>query len=174
MKTASKVFIIISMVMVLISFVGGGIVVISFGSYVPYASTLLLIVPSIMMISISTIGASALSSLEKAEKHNDLVAMGVLTMIFCSFLGGLFMLLIKDEELKSNSRNYSRAKSAHFEQKEDFETTRCAKCGKKVENGKSFCGNCGELLYKICPKCNMTNSQENKFCESCGSKLDKE
>ena len=65
MKTAAKVFIIINMVCLFF-----------------------LIFPIV-------VGAIAIKKLdnEEGETKDDLVTMSILTMIFCSFFGGLFMLL---------------------------------------------------------------------------------
>lgn len=71
MKTAAKVFIIIGIV-----------------------TGFWLIVPLI-------VGIIALKKLESASSHSELVGIGVVTLIFCSLLGGLFMLLVKDEDLNN-------------------------------------------------------------------------
>lgn len=73
MKTASKVFIIIGMI---------------FGC--------IWVIPLI-------VGFVALSKLGTARCKNDLTAIAVLTLLFCSLLGGIFMLCISDEELKANN-----------------------------------------------------------------------
>ena len=44
------------------------------------------------------VGIFALNKLEEAESSKDLQTMGVLTLLFCSLLGGIFMLSIKDFE----------------------------------------------------------------------------
>ena len=72
MKTASKVFIIISMVFL-------------FWAIVPLV-----------------VGIIALNKLNSAKSKDDLVAMGIITIFFCSLLGGIFMLLITDDELQRN------------------------------------------------------------------------
>ena len=72
MKTASKVFIIINMIFLF-----------------------WLIFPLV-------VGILALGKLNTAKKKDDLVVMGVITILFCSLLGGLFMLLVTDEELQKN------------------------------------------------------------------------
>ena len=72
MKTVAKVFIIIGMVL---------------GFYMIY--------PIIL-------GYFALKNLKTATKADDLRVWGILTIIFVSTLGGIFMLLIKDEELAEN------------------------------------------------------------------------
>lgn len=72
MKQASKVFIILGMVIGCI-----------------------LIVPII-------VGAIALGKLEKAKTKDDLTTVAIITLLFCNLLGGIFMLMIENEELKGN------------------------------------------------------------------------
>ncbi len=69
MKTASKVFIWIGMVL-----------------------TFYLIFPIV-------VGVLALTKIGEAKSKEELKTMGILTALFCSTLGGIFMLCIKDEEL---------------------------------------------------------------------------
>ena len=45
------------------------------------------------------IGVLALNKINQAKSKNELQTLGVLTTLFCSALGGVFMLCIKDEEL---------------------------------------------------------------------------
>lgn len=68
MKTAAKVFIIIGMV-----------------------CTFWLIFPLV-------VGILALNKINNAKSKEDLTAMAVLTILFCSFLGGILMLCIPDTE----------------------------------------------------------------------------
>ena len=70
MKTAAKVFIILGMVI---------------GCW--------MIVPLI-------VGGIALSKLNKANSRSELTAIAVVTLLFCSLLGGIFMLCLKDEDLQ--------------------------------------------------------------------------
>ncbi|MBQ7643012.1 MAG: hypothetical protein IJS67_03825 [Clostridia bacterium] len=44
------------------------------------------------------VGILALSKMESAKKKEDLTAIGILTIIFCSFFGGIFMLCIPETE----------------------------------------------------------------------------
>ena len=69
MKTASKIFIWMGMIL-------GGV----------------LIFPIV-------VGILALKKINRAQSFQELQTMGVLTLLFCSFLGGIFMLCIKNEEL---------------------------------------------------------------------------
>lgn len=45
------------------------------------------------------VGCFALSKINNAKSRDELQTMGILTTLFCSLLGGIFMLCIKDEEL---------------------------------------------------------------------------
>lgn len=72
MKTAAKVFIIIGMI---------------------YSG--LLIFPII-------IGIFALKRIENASTKDELTTYGILVLIFVNLLGGIFMLCIKEEDLKQN------------------------------------------------------------------------
>ena len=51
------------------------------------------------------IGIFALKKIDEASTKNDLQTFGILTTFFCSLLGGIFMLNIKDEELTSGCEN---------------------------------------------------------------------
>lgn len=69
MKTAAKIFIIIGMI-------------VGFWSILPLI-----------------FGFIALKKLKTAKKKEELTVTAILTLLFCNILGGIFMLLIKDEEL---------------------------------------------------------------------------
>ncbi len=69
MKTAAKVFIIIGMIV---------------GCWT--------ILPLIF-------GGITLSKLKKAQSKSELVAWGVLDLFFCSLIGGILVLCLKDEDL---------------------------------------------------------------------------
>ena len=47
-------------------------------------------------------GILAINKINTATKKDELVGMGVCAILFCSTLGGIFMLCITDEELQSN------------------------------------------------------------------------
>lgn len=175
MKTASKVFIIFSLVGAVLTLVAGVASGIWFFT-----------IFTIWSIIIWIVGFNALSRLEKARKHDDLVAIGVLTMIFCSFLGGLFMLLIKDEDLKvkkyytpaltpstTNCVETSESQEHYIEEKGSLSVTCCARCGGELVDGQNFCGKCGMAVENcnICPNCNNINKIQDTFCRNCGHKL---
>lgn len=177
MKTASKVFVIISIVFACLELFAGFICLsVGFGDIGAFALIWGLIV---LLISIC-----ALSELNKARKHSDLVVIGVLTMIFCSFLAGLLMLLIKDEELQSDleedeenehpspyvyvgntTGSYSPAND------EEVTVTYCVYCGGELYDDDIFCGNCGKPTRNICPECDSVNNPQDKFCRNCGHEL---
>ena len=73
MKTAAKVFTIIGMI---------------FG--------FILIIPLI-------VGILSLNKIDSAQNKDELTVLGFLNILFCSFLGGIFMLCISDAELKKNN-----------------------------------------------------------------------
>ena len=75
MKTAAKVFIILSMIVL-------------FWCIFPLI-----------------VGAIALKRLETAKTKNDLVGIGVVTLLFCSFIGGILMLCIDENDLNQDSIN---------------------------------------------------------------------
>lgn len=49
-------------------------------------------------------GILAINKLNTATKKEELVGMGVCALLFCSTLGGIFMLCVSDEDLQSNVR----------------------------------------------------------------------
>lgn len=74
MKTAAKVFIIIGMIF-----------------------TFYLIVPVI-------VGAIALNKMKKATSRDELTGIGIVTLLFCNILGGIFLLCTKDEDYAENQQ----------------------------------------------------------------------
>lgn len=48
------------------------------------------------------VGILALKRINTAQNKEELQVFGILVTLFCSLLGGIFMLCIKDEELKNN------------------------------------------------------------------------
>ncbi|MFQ5967317.1 MAG: adenylate/guanylate cyclase domain-containing protein [Acidimicrobiia bacterium] len=45
----------------------------------------------------------------------------------------------------------------------------CANCGFENEDGRKFCGECGQELAWICGNCQTPNTAANKFCGECGT-----
>ena len=72
MKTAAKVFIIIGMII------------------------------GFWMILPIIFGALSLGKINTATQKSELVGLGICTLIFCSVLGGIFMLCITEEQLNQN------------------------------------------------------------------------
>lgn len=70
MKTAAKVFIILSMIV------------------------------GFWMILPLIFGGITLSKLNKATKASDLTVWGILDIFFCGLIGGILVLCLKDEDLK--------------------------------------------------------------------------
>lgn len=110
MKTASKVFIILSIVVAILALVG--LSSLTIGSYIGWKWVIngeLLtrryygeIVSPIVAI---VIGFCALKKLKTATCRQDLIGIGICTLILCSFFGGLFMLLIKEEDFQQGNTN---------------------------------------------------------------------
>ena len=105
MKKASKIFIIISIVVAGIALLVGGGFIIKCLTYKIFNDNVLNdLIIGIILIAISLapliIGVKALKKLEEAVNRNDLIVIGIITLIFCSFLGGLFMLIMQDSDLK--------------------------------------------------------------------------
>ena len=48
---------------------------------------------------------------------------------------------------------------------------KCPKCGEELEDGATFCTNCGEKLTSVCPKCGKSLKPGAKFCSGCGANL---
>ncbi|MEP7041182.1 MAG: adenylate/guanylate cyclase domain-containing protein [Chloroflexota bacterium] len=47
----------------------------------------------------------------------------------------------------------------------------CQHCGTTNEQGKKFCGECGNALSAICAVCGASNTPGNRFCGDCGAAL---
>ncbi len=45
------------------------------------------------------LGIIALKRLDAAKKHSDLVTIGILTLLFCSIVGGILLLCLNDDDL---------------------------------------------------------------------------
>lgn len=113
MKTASKVFIIIAMcrapLLILLSLVNLATFEAMFASRNPgFAfdfvafSSLVIVFSFISLAVVETIGGLALHKLSVATSKDQLLVMGIITLIFCSLLGGIFMLCISDNDLKTS------------------------------------------------------------------------
>lgn len=50
-------------------------------------------------------GVLALKKLEEAKTASELTTMGVLVLLFCSLIGGILMLCIKDQDLVENQNH---------------------------------------------------------------------
>ena len=58
------------------------------------------------------VGAIALKKIDTARSRDELVGMGIITILFCSTLGGVFMLLLNDEQLAENNVIYATNSSS--------------------------------------------------------------
>lgn len=110
MKTAAKVFIILGMV---------------FG--------FILILPIIF-------GALSLSKINSATEKSQLVGLGVCTLLFCSILGGIFMLCIPDSELSPATANSTPTNSTPIQNNYISNTK---------DNNKSDVENVADSLTKL-------------------------
>jgi len=45
----------------------------------------------------------------------------------------------------------------------------CPACGSENEEGKRFCGDCGQALGLVCSSCGATIEPGKRFCGDCGS-----
>jgi class 3 adenylate cyclase/tetratricopeptide (TPR) repeat protein len=48
---------------------------------------------------------------------------------------------------------------------------RCLSCDSENPDNKTFCGDCGSPLGKVCPNCQAENPSGKQFCADCGSSL---
>jgi hypothetical protein len=115
MKTASKVFIIISMVVLPISFLVtllAGITSISAGyqagadeELVLVANILIgvLITTGVLFITSEVIGGIALHKIKVAKNRSELTVIAVFTLLFCTLVGGILMLCIPDSEFSTST-----------------------------------------------------------------------
>ena len=110
MKTAAKVFIILGMV---------------FG--------FILILPLIF-------GGLAISKINSATQKEELVGLGVCTLLFCSTLGGIFMLCIPDSELSPATANSTPTNSTPIQNNYISNTK---------DNNKSDVDNVADSLTKL-------------------------
>lgn len=185
MKKASKVFIIISIALS-VAYAIDGLVLLSTSQKFD-VGFLIIIVCAIIQV----VGFTTLKALDRAKKPKDLVTAGVMTMIFCSFLGGLFVLLITEEELNAQKTYISTTTSAQISNNnatqfstatsniqktqlvKKVEEKHCPSCGAKLEEDQKFCGVCGKSTFNICSECNTKNKPDDNFCRNCGNKLTK-
>lgn len=47
----------------------------------------------------------------------------------------------------------------------------CPNCGTLNDEGRKFCGECGNPLTLVCPSCSTPNAPNVKFCGECGNSL---
>ena len=95
MKTAAKVFVWIGLVTSIITLIAWSAML---GG--PDYAIVLWIFSLIGII----VGGFSIYRIGDVTEKRDLVATGILCLIFCNLLGGIFMLCLKDEDLKDNLR----------------------------------------------------------------------
>ncbi len=66
--------------------------------------TIIGMVAGFWMIVPIVIGIFSLKKLEEAKSKDELMVWGILNLLFCSLLGGIFMLCLKDSDL-NNANN---------------------------------------------------------------------
>ena len=59
----------------------------------------------IVPLIVGIIGGLSLYKIDTVTDHRKLVTLGILTLIFVSVIPGILMLLIKDEDLANNKKN---------------------------------------------------------------------
>lgn len=59
----------------------------------------------IVPLFVGIIGGLSLYKIDTVTAHTKLVTLGILTLIFVSIIPGILMLLIKDEDLVDNKKN---------------------------------------------------------------------
>ena len=104
MKQASIVFIIISFVATFLALTGVAVYFIQLNVFSSVLSGDVIAICCAAAAGAAvdtTIGIIALVKLMHAKERRQLKVIAILTLIFCSLLAGIFMLLIKDEELNN-------------------------------------------------------------------------
>lgn len=104
MKTAAKVFVWIGLVTSIITLIAWSAML---GG--PDYAIVLWIFSLIGII----VGGFSIYRIGDVTEKRDLVATGILCLIFCNLLGGIFMLCLKDEDLKDNRNNLSNRKNLY-------------------------------------------------------------
>lgn len=97
MKAAAKVFIILSLCLTVCAFI------ISFvWSVITFGLSVLIIL--VLGLPGFITGCVAINKLNYAIKKDQLIGVGICTLLFCSLLGGIFVLCVSDESLEENRR----------------------------------------------------------------------
>lgn len=86
------------------------------------------------------VGVLALKKIDESTSKEDLKTLGIFTLFFCSLIGGIFMLNIKDEELSNSSNNTTITKEEKVIENKELD-----KKGKIVKIITQF------GIYIICP-----------------------
>ena len=107
MKTAAKVFLILSMVGGVIGFLSClivGIIGVAAGgasgdAAVAGASAIITIICGFVCLVPLIVGIIAYRRLDNSTYHRQLVGIGIVTLLFCSLVAGILMLVMHDEDL---------------------------------------------------------------------------
>lgn len=86
------------------------------------------------------VGILALKKIDESTSKEDLKTLGIFTLFFCSLIGGIFMLNIKDEELSNSGNNTIISKKEKVIENKELD-----KKGKIVKIITQF------GIYIICP-----------------------
>lgn len=86
------------------------------------------------------VGVLALKKIDESTSKEDLKTLGIFTLFFCSLIGGIFMLNIKDEELSNSGNNTILTKEEKVIENKELD-----KKGKIVKMITQF------GIYIICP-----------------------
>ena len=101
MKTVSRVFVTTLMVLTAISAITAITIVIVSMLNEWLLMTFAIAACVIAATLVEMTGRFALSKIETAKTRNELIPAGIVTILFCSFLGGIFMLCIDDSDLSA-------------------------------------------------------------------------
>ncbi len=96
MKTATKIFLILSIPYAILSILGSIVYMVIFGSFLVNFPLICYIITRI--IGLVVVGA-ALSDLNRARACKGLRSLGIWVMIFSTIIGGAFMLALEDRHL---------------------------------------------------------------------------
>ena len=92
-------------------------------------------------------GALSISKINSATEKSELVGLGICTLLFCSLLGGIFMLCIPDSELKPKAEYQTNVQNNTYIQNSTSEQNSTSAQNSKQE--KSEVETVAERLTKL-------------------------
>ena len=101
MKNLSKVFLWIGIV---VSFIGFNILISELAKLFSIGGWLMLLIRILTVIPI-VVGIISILKIDKVRSKKELLPYSILSIVFCSVLPGIFMLCIKEVDLKLNTYN---------------------------------------------------------------------